>query len=250
MFRKKEKSVIEIKEGAFLIADAHYSHLRPELLSLIEEIHSKKLQPTQLILMGDIFDALFGSITYTLETNANIVELINDISQDLEVIYLEGNHDFNLKDVFKKAKVFSMQNQPLLCSYKEKTVCLAHGDFDGDFLYRVYSAFIRNPINLKVLNFIDDVINHFILKKLDNYLSKKDDCKEFIGFKEYTEKRLSNRITCDYFIEGHFHQNKSIDFKNFRYINLDAFACNQRYFIVKSLQDRDLLEENIFSKGI
>ena len=199
MFRKKEKSVIEIKEGAFLIADAHYSHLRPELLSLIEEIHSKKLQPTQLILMGDIFDALFGSITYTLETNANIVELINDISQDLEVIYLEGNHDFNLKDVFKKAKVFSMQNQPLLCSYKEKTVCLAHGDFDGDFLYRVYSAFIRNPINLKVLNFIDNITNHLILKKLDNYLSKKDDCKEFVGFKEYTEKRLSNRITCDYF---------------------------------------------------
>ena len=242
--------MIEIKEGAFVIADAHYSHIRPELLSLIEDIHSKKLQPSQLILMGDIFDALFGSITYTLETNTYIVSLINEISEQLEVIYLEGNHDFNLKDVFPKAKVFTIQNQPIICTYEDKTVCLAHGDFTGDFFYRVYTSLIRNPSVLKVLNSFDNMINHYILKKLDSYLSKKDDCKEFTGFEEYMKKRLVDRITCDYFIEGHYHQNRSLEFENFRYINLGAFACNQRYFTVKSSQDRELLEENIFSKGI
>ncbi len=242
--------MIEIKEGAFVIADAHYSDLRPELLSLIENIHSKKLQPTQLILMGDIFDALFGSITYTLETNAHIVKLISEISEDIEVIYLEGNHDFNLKEVFPKAKVFSIGNQPVMCTYEDKTVYLAHGDFSGDFLYKLYTSIIRNPSVLKVLNSLDNIIDHFILKKLDNYLSKKDDCKEFTGFRKYMQNRLSNQMACDYFIEGHFHQNRSLDFENFRYINLGAFACNQRYFIVKSLQDKELLEENIFSKGI
>ena len=242
--------MIEIKEGAFVIADAHYSHIRPELLSLIEDIHAKKLQPTQLILMGDVFDALFGAITYTLEINAQIVSLINEISEGIEVIYLEGNHDFNLKDVFPKAKVFTIQNQPIMCCYEGKTVCLAHGDFIGDFFYKLYTSIIRNPFILRVLNSFDNIINHFILKKLDSYLSKKDDCKEFRGFEEYMQKRLVGRITCDYLIEGHFHQNRSIDFENFRYINLGAFACNQRYFIVKSLQDKELLEENIFSKGI
>jgi len=241
---------IEIKEGAFVIADAHYSHKREELLSLIKDIHSKKLQPTQLILMGDIFDALFGSITYTLEKNAQIVSLINDISEQIEVIYLEGNHDFNLKDLFPKAKVFTIQNQPIICTYEDKTVCLAHGDFNGDFFYRLYVSLIRNPSLLRILNSIDNSIDHYILKKLDNYLNKKDDCNEFTGFREYIEKRLSNRVTCDYFIEGHFHQNRSLEFENFRYINLGAFACNQRYFIVKSLQDKELLEENIFSKEI
>jgi len=240
---------IEIKEGAFVIADAHYSHIRPELLSFIEDIHAKKLQPTQLILMGDIFDALFGSITYTLEINTHIVSLINDISQQIEVIYLEGNHDFNLKDVFPKAKVFTIQNQPIICTYEDKTVCLAHGDFSGDFFYKIYTSLIRNPSILNVLNSFDNMIDHYILKKLDSYLSKKDDCKEFTGFKEYMEKRLGSRITCDYFIEGHFHQNRSIDFENFRYINLGAFACNQRYFTVKSLQDKELLEENIFLRS-
>ena len=84
---------LKIKEGAFVIADAHYSHLRPKLLFLIKDIHSKKLEATQLILMGDIFDALFGDVEYTLNVNAQMIKLINEISEFIEVIYLEGNHD-------------------------------------------------------------------------------------------------------------------------------------------------------------
>jgi len=242
--------VIEIKEGAFVIADAHYSHLRPELLDFIKDIESQKLQPTQLILMGDIFDALFGSIDYTLEKNAEIVQLLNNISQNIEIIYLEGNHDFNLKNIFPKAKVFSMKMQPVICKYEDKTVCLAHGDFDGAFCYKLYSAIIRNPSVLLVLRKIDTLFKNFIIKKIDKYLTKKEDCKEFVGFREFIQKRLDDKAACDYFIEGHFHQNVSMEFANLKYINLAAFACNQRYFIVKSLQDKVLLEENIFSKGI
>ena len=241
---------LELKEGAFIIADAHYSTLRPELLSLIQEIHSKKLPATQLILMGDIFDALFGGVLYTQEINAQMINLINEISEFIEVIYLEGNHDFNLKEVFPNAKVFSIQNQPVICSYNGKVVYLAHGDFDGERSYKVYASIIRNPVTLYILKSIDSMFNHYILKKLDSYLSKKDDCKEFVDFNEFIKKRLASKVVCDYFIEGHFHQNRSIDFENLTYINLGAFACNQRYFIVKSLQDKELLEENIFSKGM
>ncbi|MBU1927948.1 UDP-2,3-diacylglucosamine hydrolase, partial [bacterium] len=94
------------------------------------------------------------------------------------------------------------------------------------------------------------VSNHSILKKLDAYLGKKDDCKEFTGFQAFIERRLLDKFMCDYFIEGHFHQNKSLELKGFTYINLGAFACNQRYFVVESLQNKALLEENIFSKGM
>lgn len=242
--------MIKIKEGAFVIADAHYSYLRPELLGLINDIHSKKLLPTQLIFMGDIFDALFGEVEYTHEINAHMIELINDIADSIEVIYLEGNHDFNLQSLFPKVKVFPIQSQPIICKYNDKTLYFAHGDFDGDFFYKIYTILIRNSTILTILKSIDNYFNHYILRKLDRYLSEKDDCKKFIGFKKFIDKRLSSRVTCDFFIEGHFHQNSSLDFEKFRYINLGAFACNQRYFIVKSLQDKELLEENIFSKEI
>ncbi len=241
---------IEIKEGALVISDAHFSSLRPELLGLIEDIYHKRVQAPQLILMGDIFDSLFGSIEYTYKNNQQIIAMLNKIALDMEVIYLEGNHDFNLKKVFNNMKIFTIKEQPVLCSYKEKKVYLAHGDFDGAFGYKIYTYLIRHPFMLFILSVIDNVSNHSILNFVDKHLGKKDDCNEFRGFKDFIQRRLEDRYSCDYFIEGHFHQNKQIDFKNFIYINLAAFACNQRYFTVEFSKSKELIKENIFSKEI
>jgi UDP-2,3-diacylglucosamine hydrolase len=241
-------SDIELKEGAFVISDAHYSHIRPELLYFLKAIHTKQLQPTQLILMGDIFDTLFGNVPYTQEINSEAVQILNDISNKIEVVYLEGNHDFNLKKVFPKVKVFGIKQQPLKVRYDSKSILLAHGDIESPTLYNVYTSIVRNPFVISLLNILDSISGHWIINRLDEYLSKKDDCKEFRGFREFIDKRLGDKYTCNYFIEGHFHQNKSLEFEDFTYINLAAFACNQRYFIVNSIQDVGLLEENIFSK--
>ena len=238
---------LQIKEGAFFVTDAHYSHLRPVFLDFLQEIDSKKLQPTQLILMGDIFDALFYEVPYTQKINAEALTLLQKISLSVEVLYLEGNHDFNLKKVFPNIKVFPISKQPVECKYNSKKVLLAHGDFESNLSYRVYTAVIRNSFVLMVLNFIDLFLGHKLFKKLDSYLSKKNDCKDFVGFEKFIYNRLVNKYRCDYFIEGHFHQNKSFKFDQFTYINLGAFACNQRYFIVK-LSQTELLEEKIFSK--
>ncbi|EDZ62440.1 Metallophosphoesterase [Sulfurimonas gotlandica GD1] len=238
---------IELKEGAFVVSDAHYSHIRPEFLDFLKAIHAKQLQPTQLILMGDIFDTLFGNVPYTQEVNSQAVSILNEISQTIEVIYLEGNHDFNLKKVFPKVKVFGIKEQPLKVEYGSKKVLLAHGDIESPLFYNIYTSIVRNPFVISVLNILDSISRHLIINRLDEYLSKKDDCKEFRGFREFIEKRLDNKYQCNYFIEGHFHQNKMLELEDFRYINLAAFACNQRYFIVKSFKDVELLEENIFS---
>ena len=240
---------LQIKEGAFVISDAHYSPERPELLEFIKAIHSKQLQPTQLFLMGDIFDALFGSIDHTYKDNIKMIELIQEIAREIEVIYFEGNHDFNLKAVFENIQIFTIKQQPVLCSFEDKKVYLAHGDFDAPLGYQIYTAFIRNPLILKILKPLDNLFNHFILNFVDNHLKKKDDCKELDWFDGFIKNRFQNRYECDYFIEGHFHQNKTIALEKMSYINLGAFACNQRYFIVKSLQANEILQEQQFCKG-
>ena len=241
-------SDIELKEGAFVVSDAHYSHIRPQFLDFLKAIQAKKLQPTQLILMGDIFDTLFGNVAYTQKVNFEAVKMLNEISDKIEVVYLEGNHDFNLKKIFPKAKIFGINNQPVSVKYNKKSVLLAHGDIQSPMLYNIYTAVIRNPFVITLLNIIDSISGHAIINWLDEYLSKKDDCKEFNGFREFIEKRLSQKYSCDYFVEGHFHQNKMLEYEDFNYINLAAFACNQRYFIVKSSEDVELIEENIFLK--
>jgi len=73
---------LELKEGAFIVSDAHYSHRKEEFLDFIKAIYKKELLPTQLILMGDIFDALFGGIDYTYAENQEIITLLNVISKD------------------------------------------------------------------------------------------------------------------------------------------------------------------------
>ena len=239
---------LELREGAYIITDAHYSPQRPQLLELIKDIHSKKLQPTQLILMGDIFDALFGLIEYTYEDNQEMIALLDAIAQEIEVIYFEGNHDFNLKVVFRNIKIFPLAKQPQTLLYHDKKVCMAHGDFDGKLGYKIYTALIRNPFVLFILKYIDIALKHLIINKIEGHLDKKDDCKELVWFEDFIQNRFGNRFVCDYFIEGHFHQNRSLDLNSFTYINLGAFACNQRYFIVKSVQDKELLEEHQFSK--
>ena len=138
----------------------------------------------------------------------------------------------------------------MACDLKGKKILFAHGDFKSVLKYRIYTTIIRNPLTLYALRGLDFILNHLIIKKLDRYLSKKEDCKEFIGFEKFVSKRLKNKYDCDYFIEGHFHQNKTIIFDKFRYINLGVFACNQRYFTVKSSNDIELLEENFFFKEV
>ena len=231
---------IELKEGAVIIADAHYSHLRPELLPFIKDIASKKIATPQLILMGDIFDALFGSIEYTYEQNEEMLQLIESLSEEIEVVFLEGNHDFNLKKVFRKAAVFTIKEQPTLLSFHEKKVAIAHGDFDAPFGYQLYTSIIRNPSVLRVLNAIDRKIDDKIIKKIDTYLTKKEDCNHFRGFQTYIEKRSLEQFGADYFVEGHYHQNRDLKLERYHYINLGAFACNQRYFIVELTKDKEL----------
>jgi UDP-2,3-diacylglucosamine hydrolase len=246
MFHKQ----LKIQEGALIISDAHYSPSRPELFFLIEEIFLEKRVIPQLILMGDIFDNLFGGISYTYKANQTLIDMLNAISLKIDVIYLEGNHDFQLHKIFQNMTIVPINMQPIMLSYQEKKILLAHGDFDGAVGYKIYTALIRNPFVLLILKFIDNLTRHSIINFVDKHLEKKDDCNEFSGFEKFIQNRIINKYSCDYFIEGHYHQNKRYRWKDLNYINLAAFACNQRYFIVKSIQDNELLEEKSFSKGI
>ncbi len=234
---------IELKEGAYIISDAHYSPERPELLNFLKDIKNKKFLPTQIVFMGDIFDALFGSIKRTYAQNQELINIINEISLYLEVVYLEGNHDFNLKNIFPNSKIITIKNQPIACKNKDKKIYLAHGDYDGTTGYKIYTALVRNKTILFILSSLNTVFGNFILNYIDKHLSKKDDCVKIDKFDTIIKNRLENRYQCEYFIEGHYHQNTAIKLNNFRYINLAAFACNQRYFIVEFAKEELLVSK-------
>ncbi len=242
--------MVELHEGAILLGDAHYSHERPELLSFLKAIASGAIKTPQLILMGDVFDQLFGGIAYTIERNAEAVETIRKIAARIDVIYLEGNHDFQLRSIFSDMVIVPIAEQPLQCHYGDKKVWLAHGDFGADLGYRIYTGLIRNKAVLWTLRWLDSWTGHSIVHWVDKHNGKKENCNGFTNFEAYIQRHLSSLSLegTDFFIEGHYHQNRSFYIDKTCYINLAAFACNQRYFELKSPNSEPLLKEVEFGK--
>ena len=224
---------LSIKQDSIFIADSHFNGKNRELLIFLEKVESKEIITSQLFLMGDMIDFISAESRYFIKQNIEVINLLNKLSNGIEIIYLEGNHDYNLKTVFPNIKVIKRENQPLLAKYEDKTVSLAHGDNFINWKYDLYCKFIRNTIFLRFMNFID--INFFISKKIENALVKKNICHKMKNFEEIVSKRVKNYNT-DIVIEGHYHQGNSYFIDEKRYINIPSLCCQKKYVLIKDLE--------------
>lgn len=222
---------LSIKENAIFIADSHYNEKKPEFLTFLHKLQSGELKTTQLFLMGDMFDFISGESFYFIKKNKEIIDLLNELSKSIEMIYLEGNHDYNLKELFPHMQVFSKNEQPIRATYQEKSVALSHGDLYVNASYDLYCKVIRNKPLLTFLNAID--FGYWLSKKIHFALLNKDICHDFIGFEKHAQKRVSHYKE-DIVIEGHFHQGKQYEFSKRRYINIPSLTCSKEYSVISN----------------
>ena len=228
---------ISLKKGAIFVADAHYQKgVREEFGSFVKELLQSP--PPQLFLMGDIFDLLVGEIGATIKDNEEVVRDLNLLSKSCECWYLEGNHDFNLKDVFCRFKVVPREEQPLAAEANGKRVALLHGDMFMGKSYERYIGFIKKKWVLWVLRALN--LNNFIVKKIQRYNASKDLCVKIEDFEKIADIKREHFREFDLIIEGHFHQN----YFSKNYINLPSFSCDEKYvfydgskFVLKSKAD-------------
>lgn len=218
---------LNIKNNAIFVADSHYNENRDEFLIFLKQLKNLDIKTEQLFLMGDMFDFISSESKYFVKKNRELIDLINEISKDVEIIYLEGNHDYNMQPLFKNVTVYRRENQPVIAQYGNFTVQLSHGDvFVPDKLYDIYCSIIRNPTLLKFLNFID--FGNMISKKIYYTLLKKDICTKIDNFKYIVEKRVKH-YNADIIIEGHFHQGNEFIIDNKRYKNIPSLTCDKEY---------------------
>ena len=217
---------LSIKPDAIFVADSHFNNKNQELLTFLTKVESKKILTSQLFLMGDMIDFISGESRYFVKQNSVVINLLNKLSNEIEIIYLEGNHDYNLKNLFPNIQVIKRENQPLFANFEEKTVAISHGDNFINWKYDLYCKFIRNAVFLRVMNFLD--INYFISKKIENALLSKNICHKMNNFEHIVKKRLGNYNT-DIVIEGHYHQGVGYFFDNKEYINIPSLCCQKKY---------------------
>ena len=225
---------LSIKQGAIFVADSHYNQKNKELLIFLEKVESKEIVTTQLFLMGDMIDFISGESRYFIKQNYQVIELLNKLSKDIQIVYLEGNHDYNLKSIFPNINVIKRENQPLLAKLENnQTISLSHGDNFINWKYDLYCKIIRNTFFLQFMNLID--INFFISKKIENTLVNKNICHKMNNFKQIVEKRIKNYNT-DIVIEGHYHQGDIYNINNKKYVNIPSLCCQKEYVKIKDLE--------------
>lgn len=225
---------LSIQNEAIFVADSHYNEKNKEFLLFLKKIESKEILCSQLFLMGDMIDFISGESRYFIKQNYQVIELLNKLSKDIQIVYLEGNHDYNLKLIFPNINVIKRENQPLLAKLENnQTISLSHGDNFINWKYDLYCKIIRNTFFLQFMNFID--INFFISKKIENTLVNKNICHKMNNFKQIVEKRIKNYNT-DIVIEGHYHQGDIYNINNKKYVNIPSLCCQKEYVKIKDLE--------------
>ena len=215
-----------IKENALFIADAHYPHHGDDFFKLLKSLDSGEIKTPQLFLMGDIFDLLFGYNNYIQKFSQEAILLLQQLSKKIKIIYLEGNHDFCLKEIFPDIKIYSREGQPVHYLLNQKDVYLSHGDkYVTGLGYNLYSKILRKKSTLLLLRpFQKQIINHRIQK-----LKAKKICGDFKTYKQRFNAIRNHYPSNALIIEGHFHQ--SLIHEN--YISLPSLACQQKIAIIK-----------------
>jgi len=218
--------MIEIRENALFIADSHYPHHGDSFLQLLQKLENGEVKTSQLFLMGDNFDLLFGYNDYIQTFSSEAITLLQKLSKKLEIHYFEGNHDFCLNELFPDIKVYSREQQPVMFDLGEKKVAISHGDkYVTGFGYDLYCKTLRNKITLTLLKPFEKSIIHHRMKKL----SQKHICKNFHDFEKRVEAILENYTEADLVIEGHFHQSKIVG----KYISLPSQACQGKVAVIE-----------------
>jgi len=244
----------ELKNGAIFVTDAHENSNHRNFRRFLELVRGGEISVSQLFFLGDMFDFLTDA-DFTRKFFKFEINLINEIAENHEIYYFEGNHDFNLERIFPKCKVFPNALQPANFGFLAKneqesesneiSVQIAHGDIFLPKFTQIFLLSLRNKRFIKFMNFIDKSLNFAISKQILNSQTKKILYKEAENFEDFISPKIAN-YSANFVIEGHYHQGKTLEFERSTYINLKALALNSSYYKLKINENKIIFQEMEF----
>ena len=228
---------IVVKSGAIFIADSHENENRENFWHFLCALKNGELKTPQLFLMGDMFDFLASECEFFVKFYERYIHTIDELGEEMEIYYFEGNHDFNLAPLFKNVKAYPIGAQPVkFASECGHSVLIAHGDIFLPFVSKYALRFLRVNFFLKTMNFFDKFLNFRLSKRILNKLKQKILDYKIPNFKNLVEakmRRYNAFYQADVVIEGHYHQGEQYTIGKQKYINIPSFACEQSYFVVE-----------------
>ena len=161
---------------------------------LLNFLRNPEVQSSDVILLlGDIFDLMIGPHTqYFVRFQAYFDEIKSLIKKGKRICYVEGNHDFHIRELYTKFFLINSDLDSTLFSMASsfkfqdagKIIYFAHGD-DIELNnpnYKLFKAFVTSPPLRYYANYL---MPHFLIKAVGEYSAEK------------SRKRYNNRYSTD-----------------------------------------------------
>lgn len=212
-------------EKAYFVSDLHLGTRLKSGSSDSEKLFLKFLDEISgsaghLFLLGDIFEFWMEYKYYIPKEYFKVLSQLEQLSKnEIEIHYINGNHDFNLGTFFTREFGIHTHHQPFKIKIQNKNLLLLHGDgmAESDKKYR----FMKNVIIHPASNFLFKLLHPDLGMSLAKFTGSRSRKCLYKNLKAEYEKRGSELLTddVDILIHGHTHSAFIKDLKHGIYIN-------------------------------
>lgn len=234
-------------------------------LLLLEFLRNPDVQSSDIIfLLGDIFDLMIGPHSqYFTRFQDYFDEIKKLVKSGKRICYVEGNHDFHVKNLYAKyfrvhkeldANLFSISNY-FEFNDAGKKMYFCHGD-DIELnnpSYKFYKSIVTSP---PLKYYANNLMPHFLIKRVGEYSSEKSrlrNNKRYSLESDLLPVRDNFRESAEVFhkknefqilVCGHSHvKDHYISTNGFEYVN-NGYAQHTKTYI--SIEDGNISYKPIF----
>ena len=132
------------------LSDLHIDGSEDPLLAAVVTLLEKKAEPGDVVVLaGDIFDIWVGNkILFSQRYDSFLRACDVALTRGVQLHYIEGNHDFLLKQAFSDLVGLRLHAQQFELDLAGKRFFFAHGDLvdPTDYGYRLLRLLFRSPV--------------------------------------------------------------------------------------------------------
>jgi UDP-2,3-diacylglucosamine hydrolase len=157
------------------VSDAHFTATdKEEIEVFVRFLDSEMHRMGDLVILGDLFEFLFGFRRFAFPEYTPILKVLNQLSrQGIRIKYFEGNHDFFLNRLLAEelgtgVDVYPDGGEERLGG---KRAFLSHGDLSGDeaWRYRVFRRGLKNPLSYSLIR----AAGPTVMRPIASWLSRR-----------------------------------------------------------------------------
>ncbi len=205
----------------------------PIYQKLLERLKNKISGGDILVFAGDIFDLFIGGKKIFRARYQDFFEILSTLKKKgVEIHYIEGNHDFLMKNIFCDGRLYARDFELTL---EGKKFYFAHGDLvkTNDLRYRMVRSFLRSSAMKGFVYCAPDGLVDWIGKnwsrhsrtgKIFRFEDMPQDRAEKIRleFRNFASEKIKQGF--DFVVMGHCHDKDEMVLssgeKNAQYINM------------------------------